>query len=68
MANRGTNVEEGMETEQKGPRYERIGRQGFVWLDAEQARRADSTNRDKQRAEYRERQRLANVLAEEKER
>lgn len=57
-----------MEPTKQGPRYERIGRQGFVWLDAEQARRADSTNREKQRAEYRERRQLANVLAEEKER
>jgi hypothetical protein len=57
-----------MKPEQQGPRYERIGRQGFVWLKAELARRADSTNRHKQRAEWRERCVLANVLAEERKR
>jgi len=57
-----------MESTTEGPRYERIGRQGFVWLKAELARRADSKNRDKQRAEFHERRQLANVLAEERDR
>jgi hypothetical protein len=69
MADQSTHVtEEGMPPKQEGPRYERIGRQGFAWLDAELARRADATNRNKQRTEYRARCQLANVLAEERTR
>lgn len=61
-------AEEGMHPTTTGPRYERIGRQGFAWLAAELARRGDAGNRRLQRAEYRERCQLANVLAEEQSR
>lgn len=69
MADRNTPMtKEGMENTKKGPRCERIARQGFVWLDAHQAHLGDKQDRDKQRAERLERWNLANVLAEERKR
>lgn len=57
-----------MESTQEAPRDERIARQGYIWLDARKALIGDSSSDEKERAERRERRKLAIVLDEERER